>query len=127
MNWDDLRREIKGALILPGEEAFRSSARVYNSSINVTPAAILVPNDTKDISSAVKFAASRNLKITVKCGGHSSYGICLRSGALLISMQNLRKVTLDASGEFVIAEGGALVRDLDSATAVIGKAVPAGD
>lgn len=35
------------------------------------PAAIVYPNDTNDVSEAVKCGAKHNVKVNARCGGHS--------------------------------------------------------
>lgn len=50
----------------------------YNLDIEVTPAAVTYPQTVEHVSNIIKCAASNNLKVQARSGGHSygNYGTC---------------------------------------------------
>jgi FAD/FMN-containing dehydrogenase len=62
----------------------------------------------------------------VRGGGHHAAGGAVNDGGLVIDLSELRTVTYDAASQTARAQGGALLKDLDSATLPHGRAVPTG-
>jgi FAD/FMN-containing dehydrogenase len=69
----------------------------YNLDIKVTPAAVVRPRTTADISGVVKCAAASNVKVQAKSGGHSygNYGLGGVDGAVVIDMVNFQQFSLE--------------------------------
>lgn len=57
------------------------------------PAAFARPTSAEDIASIIKFVKKKNVKMSVKCGGHSNVSF---DGSLVIDLFKLNKVVVNA-------------------------------
>ncbi|MEU0009287.1 FAD-binding oxidoreductase [Streptomyces sp. NPDC006314] len=90
------------------------------------PAHIARCRSAADVSEALRYAATRDLPVTVRGGGHNVGGSAVADGAVMIDLSPLRTVTVDPEAQVAEAGGGCLLRDLDTATAPYGLACPSG-
>ncbi|HMQ46242.1 MAG TPA: FAD-binding oxidoreductase [Saprospiraceae bacterium] len=93
---NDLR--IKGRIIRQGEKAFDKA--VLATSFNridpgSRPALLAEPLNVEDIITLLKYAQSRNLKISVCSGGHSWSQNHIREGSLLIDLCHFKQYAID--------------------------------
>ena len=70
------------------------------------PAAVTTPNSVEEVQGIVRRAASDEMQLAVRGGGHSQGGQCLTDGGLVVDTNELNRVQpLDR--ELVRAQGGA--------------------
>lgn len=123
---DRLRAAIQGQLIGPSDAGYEDARHVQNGMIDRRPALVLKPTDASDVIAGLRFARERGLEIAVRGGGHSGPGFGTLDGGLVIDLSNMRSVRVDPGARTVRAQGGALLGDIDQATASSGLAVPMG-
>ena len=119
-------QRLRGPLLTPTDKAFEESIRIWNGMIDKTPALVVKPSGTADIVSAVNFARTHDLRLSVKGGGHNIAGTALSHGGLTIDMSQLRSVIVDPDAQTATAQGGCLVGDVDRETQLHGLATPLG-
>jgi acyl-CoA synthetase (AMP-forming)/AMP-acid ligase II/FAD/FMN-containing dehydrogenase len=117
---------FRGALLSPGTPEFERARRVWNGTINRTPALIARCRTSSDVSTAIGFARGAGLPVSIRCGGHNVAGSAVADGAIMIDLSLMRTVTVDVDARIAEAGGGCLLRDLDIATTKYGLACPAG-
>jgi FAD/FMN-containing dehydrogenase len=122
----DLRRELAGEVIGPGEEEYDAARRCFNALVDRRPAAIARCLDTGDVAAAFDFARAHGLRVAVRGGGHNPAGHCVADGALVIDLLRMRRVEVDADARIAHAQGGATWFDFDSATYAFGLVTPGG-
>ena len=66
------------------------------------------------------------MDVAVHGGGHSSNGSSSTNGGLVIDLRKMRKVTVEPEKQTVLAQGGTIWADIDTATAEFGLAVVGG-
>jgi FAD/FMN-containing dehydrogenase len=71
-------------------------------------------------------ARAARVPYTIRGGGHSISGRCVRDGALCVDLRALDDVEVDPATRLVRVGGGALLAEVDAATQEHGLAVPAG-
>lgn len=81
----------------------------FNRRLPYTPAAIAIPTTIKHIQSAVSCGAKLGLKVSPKGGGHSyaSFGLGGENGHLVLEMERMNSVTVDASTNIATVGAGA--------------------
>ncbi len=70
-----------------------------------TPAAVATPNSAEEISSIVRKAAKKEVRLAIRGGGHSQGGQSLTSSGLVLDMKRLNQVEV-LGKELVRAQGG---------------------
>ena len=123
---EELKRQIQGEVLLPGEEAYESARRIWNATIDKRPGAIARCAGTPDVVQAVNFARDNGVLLAIRGGGHNIAGNALCDGGLVIDLSRMKAAKVDAKARRVTIEGGATLADLDAATQAHGLATPVG-
>ncbi|KAI3336303.1 Glucooligosaccharide oxidase [Xylariaceae sp. AK1471] len=86
----------------------------YNLDIPVAPIAVTRPQTAQDVSGFVKCAATSNVKVQPKSGGHSyaNYGLGGEDGALVIDLMNMKDFSMDTNTWQATIGGGTKLSDL---------------
>jgi FAD/FMN-containing dehydrogenase len=86
--WDGL--VIGGQVIRPDAPQFGSAKAVFNTNFNgLAPAAVVVPMSVADVQKALAFAATNNVKVAPRGGGHSYVGASTPNGAMVLDLRQL--------------------------------------
>jgi FAD/FMN-containing dehydrogenase len=123
---DDFRRSLHGGLLTPADPAYPSIRRVWNGAFDRRPALIARCVDADDVSRAVAFSREQGLALAVRGGGHSFPGHSTCDDGLVIDLSHMRAVEVDSPRRVLRAQGGALLRHVDSAAAAHSLVMPAG-
>lgn len=130
---DDLKSTLemsatgfKGEIFEPGDQQFDEARSVWNAMIDRRPAVIARCRDVGDVQTAVKLAVAKHLPISIRGGGHNVAGHAVCDDGVMIDLSMMRGVEVDVRRGVATVEGGALWRDVDSATQVHGLATPGG-
>jgi hypothetical protein len=122
-----LRRELHGQALTPEEEGFDEARTVWNAMVDRRPALIVRCADAADVVAAIRFGREAGLEVGVKCGGHSVVGQAIPDGGLVIDLSRMSAVRIDPEARLAYVQGGALLGDLDRASAAHGLATTAGN
>ncbi|HEX3689083.1 MAG TPA: FAD-binding oxidoreductase [Solirubrobacteraceae bacterium] len=107
-------------------EAARLNAVWNGRKPDREPEQILLAATAEDVVWGVRHAAFEGLRVSVRSGGHSWYGNCLRAGALLLDLSALTEISVDPRAMVASVGPGTLGRDLDAALADRGLFFPIG-
>ncbi|PSM42955.1 FAD-dependent oxygenase [Streptomyces dioscori] len=100
----DLAREIEGPVLVPGADGYADECAAYNLNSRLHPAVVVGASTEKDVSAAVRFAARHGLPIAVRSGAHQV--VQPAHGALLVTTQRMRDITVDPQARTVRAQAG---------------------
>ena len=81
------------------------------------PAAIVVAESEDDVVAAVNYARESGLRVTVRSGGHSWYGIHLRDGGLVLDLSRLRDISVDPQARTAVVQSGVVGMEVYDALA----------
>lgn len=123
---ETLKEELQGDLISPADPAYDESRKVYNGMIDKHPLAIAYCKNVEDVIACVKFAGETNTRLAIRSGGHNAAGLGVADDALVIDLSLMKEIKVDAKSKIVKAQGGCLLKELDTATHEVGMAVPSG-
>ena len=124
-SWTALSRDLDGTLIRPGDGDWSTAHQLYNTRFdNLKPAAVAYVANTDDITTAMAYARSHAIKISIRNGGHSYAGWSSGNGRLVIDVSKLNKIRASAN-EAVVGAGSKLI-DVYRALAAKGVTIPAG-
>ena len=122
----DLRAQLHGELIQPGDDGYEAARRVYNAMIDRRPALIARCADVADVVAAVNFARTHDLTLAVRGGGHSGPGLGTCDDGLVIDLSRMKAIQVDPENRTARVEGGCLWGEVDKATHPFGLATPSG-
>ena len=123
---NELRRRVRGEIVLPGDAGYDTARRVYNALHDRHPALVVRAAGAADVRAAVAFAATHGLALAVRGGGHSVAGFGTCDGGLVLDLARLRGIRVDPARRTVRAEGGCTWADLNHATHAFGLATTGG-
>ncbi|KAL7624872.1 hypothetical protein AAE478_004086 [Parahypoxylon ruwenzoriense] len=91
-----------------GSDDYNRDVTPFNKRLAFTPAAIAVPTTVEQIQGAIACGAKLGYKVTAKCGGHSyaSLGLGGEDGHLIIELDRMNSVKLDAETNIATVESG---------------------
>jgi FAD/FMN-containing dehydrogenase len=117
---------FRGDTLFPGDESYEEARKVWNGMINKRPALIARCTGVADVISAVNFARTQHLLVSVRGGGHNIPGNCVCDGGVVIDLSRMKGIRVDPGNRTVRAEGGVKWGELDRETQTFGLAVPGG-
>jgi FAD/FMN-containing dehydrogenase len=123
---DALDELVGGQVIRPGDHSYEEHRRVWNGSIDRSPALIVRCARVADVRAAVSFAREHDLLTAVRGGGHSFPGHSTCDGGVVIDTGSMKRISVDPDARTARAEAGVLLGELDQETQRFGFAVPAG-
>ena len=123
-DWEALRGDISGDVILPGSSDYES---VRKSAIvrfhDVRPQAVVSCGSPEDVSAAISFARRSGLRTAPRSGGHCFAGRSSTAG-VVVDVSPMRSVSV--SGGVATVGAGARLGDVYDALEKHGLTVPAG-
>jgi FAD binding domain/Berberine and berberine like len=117
---------FRGELIRPGDPSYDEHRKVWNGSIERSPAVIARCAGTPEVVDAVELARESGLPTAVRGGGHSFPGHSTCDDGIVIDLGKMKTITVDRDARTARVEAGVLLGELDAATQAHGLAVPAG-
>jgi FAD/FMN-containing dehydrogenase len=127
--WGGLSGAIGGQVITPDNGAqFATAKQVFNTNYNdSTPAAIVTPTSPADVQKAMAFAASNNLKVAPRSGGHSYVGASTANGTMVLDLRQLPgEINYDAASGQVTVTPATSLYAMHQALAGAGRGIPTG-
>ncbi|MGH2954064.1 MAG: FAD-binding oxidoreductase [Solirubrobacterales bacterium] len=122
----ELEGSLRGELVRPGAPSYDEHRKVWNGSIDRSPALIARCAGTEDVIAALFCARRTGLEVAVRGGGHSFPGLSVCDGGLVVDLSLMKPIDVDPEARTVRVGGGTLIGELDAATQAVGLAVPAG-
>jgi FAD/FMN-containing dehydrogenase len=123
----ELRKDLRGSVLSASDVDYQAARRAWNGMIDKHPALIVQPADATDVAKAIAFGRREGLELGVKCGGHSALGQSIPEGGLMMDLSRMNDVRINPGARLAHVGGGALLGDLDRASAVHGLATTAGN
>ena len=120
------KKALQGRVLLDGDEGYDEARAVWNAMIDRRPAMVARCAASADVATAVTFARTHDLLVSVKGGGHNVAGHAVCEGGLLIDLSRMQGVQVDPDARTVRVEPGVLWRTVDEATQAHGLATTGG-
>ena len=123
---EQLGKNLNGEVIKPGDSNYDESRKIWNAMIDCKPALIVQVTSADDVSSAIKFARTNKLDITIRGAGHNIAGNSICDGGLMIDFSAMKKVRVDKEKKIALVEPGATLKEFDGEAQKYGLATPVG-
>ncbi len=127
--WRDLAAALDGELHArddDGYEARRLAVQWNGRKTARRPAAIARVAHEADVATCLRYAARHDLRVAVRGAGHSWCASSVRDGGLLLDLDRLRDVEVDAATRSARCGPAARGADLIDASVPLGLAFPVG-
>jgi FAD/FMN-containing dehydrogenase len=123
---DALKASLRGELLRAGDDGYDEARKVWNGMIDKRPGLIARCAGVADVISAVDFARTHQLLVSVRGGGHNIPGNAVCDGGLMIDLACMRSVRVDPVRHTARAEGGVIWGEFDRETQAFGLATTGG-
>jgi FAD/FMN-containing dehydrogenase len=123
---DALRSRFRGEFISAEDASFEEHRTLFNAYHDIRPSLIARCAGTADVVAAVKFARAQGLEIAVKSRGRHMAGFASVEGGLVIDLELMRSVKVDASEQTAWIQTGANGGDLIAETLAFGLGAAVG-
>jgi FAD/FMN-containing dehydrogenase len=123
---EQLRGQVQGAVIAPGDDAYEEARHVFNAMIDKRPAVIVRAAGTDDVVAAVNFARESSVDVAIRGGGHSVPGFGTCDGGVVVDLSAMCAVSVDPATRTARAQGGATWGDFNDAAHAHGLATTGG-
>ncbi|SEA68165.1 FAD-binding oxidoreductase [Pedobacter hartonius] len=110
----ELEDFLKNKIVLPGTEKYPASREGWAATHN-QPAIICLCETTADVRAALALASKKNLRLSVRGGGHDWQGRSFAHNGLVIDLRNLNTIEIDAEARVATTGGGVIAQDLIAA------------
>src|SRR2546427_545314 len=121
-----LQASLRGELLLPSDDRYEETRKVWNGMIDKRPALIARCTGVADIIDAVNFARTNELLVSVRGGGHNITGNAVCEGGLMIDLSPMKSVRVDPVGRTARAEAGLTWGEYNRETQAFGLASTGG-
>ena len=122
----ELATRVSGPVLAPDQAGYDDARALYNGMIDRRPALIVRCRTTADVVAALAFARGAGLEVSVRGGGHNVAGRAVADGGLMVSLADMKEITVDPERATATVQGGATWGELNAATATHGLAVTGG-
>ncbi len=123
---DAFKASLRGELLRAGDASYDEARKVWNGMIDKRPALIARCAGVADVISAVNFARTHQLLVSVRGGGHNVPGNAVCDGGLMIDLAPMRSIRVDPVRRTARAEGGVIWGEFDRETQAFGLATTGG-
>ena len=123
----DLRKSMSGKVIDQSQEDYDSWRRNMSWQLRKThrrPQLMVQASTNSDVRTAVQFAKTHDLKVSIRTGGHSWVHSAVREGGVLIDLRYFKDLQIDEGNKRAIAGPALTARELSAGLAKQGLAFP---
>src|SRR6516165_2797081 len=117
---------LRGPLLRPGDDGYDQARKVWNGMIDRRPALIARCAGVADVMTAVRFARTNGVLVSVKGGGHNITGNAVCEGGLMIDLSPMKSVRVDPIKRIARAEAGLTWGEYNGETQAFGLASTGG-
>jgi FAD/FMN-containing dehydrogenase len=123
---DELRGELRGAVIGPADAEYETARRVHNGMIDKRPAVIARCQGVADVKAALAFGLAHALPIAVRGGGHNVAGKAVCDDGIVIDLGPMKGIRVDPAARTAHAQAGLNWGEFDRETQLFGLATTGG-
>ena len=121
-----LGESVHGTLICPSDEDYHNARKVWNGMIDRQPTLIVRCADAADVITAIQFAQTERLPVSVRGGGHSVGGLAVCDQGMVIDLSHMKGLEVDPVTSTARAEAGLTLGEFIRGTEPFGLATTTG-
>ncbi|HEY6569885.1 MAG TPA: FAD-binding oxidoreductase [Candidatus Limnocylindrales bacterium] len=124
---DEIRKQVTGAVIVPGDADYDAARTVMLGGVDVHPALIVRVAGTDDVRAVIALARDSGLELAVRSGGHSGAAHSTTEGGIVLDVRDLDALEIDEDERTAWAGSGLTAGAYTIAAAERGLATGFGD
>ncbi len=121
-----LRELIQGEIFKPGDDGYTDACMLFIAAIERAPAMVARPVSAADVAGLIRFARQRDLRLSVRSGGHSAAGWSLCDEGIVLDMRSIDAIEVDPDARTARVGGGCSTGAVDRACQQHGLATVTG-
>jgi len=122
-----LRADLNGRVITPDDAEYEQERAVFYRSVDRRPAVIVRPADATEVSHVVSLAREAAVELAGRSGGHSLAGHGVSEGGIVLDLEDMRALDIDAQGRTAWAQTGLTAGEYTARAGAQGLATGFGD
>jgi FAD/FMN-containing dehydrogenase len=122
----NLSAALRGEVLQPGDKGYDEARSIWNARFDRRPDLIVRCRRVEDVQAAVGFARSKDLRLSVKGGGHSFAANTVADGGLLIDLSPMKGIEINPVAKTARIEAGVKWGEFDPLAQEHGLASPGG-
>ncbi|MEO5999842.1 MAG: FAD-binding oxidoreductase [Chitinophagaceae bacterium] len=122
----DFKKKLTGDLILPGDQTYDETRKIWNGMIDRRPALIVRCKNSEDVIHAVNFGRDQNLLLSVRGGGHNISGNAVCDAGIMVDLSLMKSIKVYPEQQIADVETGATWAEFDAASQQHGLATTGG-
>ncbi|KAL4953775.1 hypothetical protein BDW69DRAFT_150909 [Aspergillus filifer] len=122
----DLRDNLPCEIQTPSSAGYRENILRWTDVVDNHPAIIVLPESTEHVAYTVDGCVRYHVDFAVACGRHTTSSASSSNGGLVIDLQKIKHVEVNADSKRVRVGGGCRWKDVDEAVQGMGLALVAG-
>jgi FAD/FMN-containing dehydrogenase len=126
MKLSELQEQVRGGVVVRGEEGYDDARSVHNGMIDRRPAVVVRVANAGDVMASVNYARQNELALSIRGGGHSAPGFGTNDAGVVVDFSGMRGVRVDPAAQTARAEGGVTWGDFNAATYAFGLGTTGG-
>jgi FAD/FMN-containing dehydrogenase len=108
-----LRARVAGEIVMPGDSGWDAARQAWNLAVDQQPFAVdALVESAEDVIAVVDFAHVHGLRIAPQSTGHGASAMGGLEDAILVKVERMRGVEIDAAARRVRVEAGAIWADV---------------
>jgi len=104
--FETLSAQMSGRVVTSADPDWDATRQVFNLATDLTPAAVVLPGDVRDVVAAVEYARDNGLRVAPQATGHNADAYGGLEDALLVDVRELQDVSIDVGARRVRAGAG---------------------
>jgi hypothetical protein len=113
-------------ILTDNDAGWADACRAWNLAVDQRPAAVAVAESATEVTTAVRYAAERGLRVAAQGTGHAARPLGSLDGTLLLRTHAMRQVTVEPQARTAWVEAGAQWQDVVDEAGKYGLAALAG-
>ncbi len=103
---------VAGRVIRPSDPGWDDARRAFDLTVDLRPAAVVLPRDAADVVAVVDHARAHGLRVAPRSTGHNAGPLASLEDTLLVDVREIADVTIDPLAHRVRVGAGVRWRDI---------------
>lgn len=86
---------MRGRFVTPGDPGWDAAREAFNTRLDIRPAAVAFPRDTRDVEAVLRHARRHDLRIAPQATAHNAGPFSSLEGTIIVNVREIDEVSID--------------------------------